>query len=134
MMHKVTIDLPAIKTLEIELDDNLAPNTVRSLLDCLPITVSIHVWGEEIYTDPTPVSVGEENSQSLVELMDVAFWPPGKAICLFFGPTPIGKKGEIRPYSPVNVIGKIRQTDKSLLKEIRDGSKAMFRTSVNPFT
>ncbi|MGB9124610.1 MAG: cyclophilin-like family protein [Nitrosotalea sp.] len=33
--------------------------------------------------------------------------PPGQAICLFFGPTPIGNKGEIKPYSPVNVIGKI---------------------------
>ena len=128
MIHKVTVDLPSIKTIELELDDTLAPKTVRSLLDCLPITVAIHVWGEEIYTDPTPVSVGEENSHSLVDLMDVAFWPPGKAICLFFGPTPIGRKGEIKPYSPVNVIGKIRKTDQNILKEVREGSKAVFRT------
>ena len=29
----------------------------------------------------------------IVDLNDVAYWPSGKAICLFFGPTPIGKKG-----------------------------------------
>ena len=28
----------------------------------------------------------------------VAYWPPGKALCLFFGQ---------RPYSPVNVVGEI---------------------------
>jgi len=32
-------------------------------------------------------------------LYDVAYWPTGKAICLFYGPTPIGNKNEIKPYS-----------------------------------
>lgn len=50
--------------------------------------------------------MGPENSRALVDLMDVAYWPQGRAICLFFGPTPISKKGEIKPYSPVNINGK----------------------------
>ena len=61
--------------------------------------------------------------------MDVAYWPPGKAICLFFGPTPIGKKDEIRPYSPVNVIGKIKDEDKRFLKDICDGMMVTFKVS-----
>ena len=59
--------------------------------------------------------------------MDVAYWPTGKAICLFFGPTPIGKEGEIKPYSPVNVIGKIKNPDKSILKKVDNGMKVTFR-------
>ena len=126
-MYKVTVDLPRLKNIELELDDKIAPNTVRSFLDCLPLSVGINVWGEELYTDETPVNMGPENSKSLVELMDVAYWPQGRAICLFFGPTPIGNKGEIKPYSPVNVIGKIRQADKTLLQGIKEGTRATFR-------
>ncbi len=125
MIHKVRVDLQSA-ILELDLDEDLAPKTIRSILDSLPITIPIHVWGEELYTDPMPVKVSPENSKDVVELYDVAYWPPGNAICLFFGPTPIGRKGEIKPYSPVNVIGKIKQTDKNLLKNIRNGDKVRF--------
>ena len=127
MMYQVIVDLPRLKNIELELDDKIAPKTVRSFLDCLPLNIGINVWGEELYTDETPVNMGPENSKSLVELMDVAYWPQGRAICLFFGPTPIGNKGEIKPYSPVNVIGKIREADKTLLQDIKEGTKATFR-------
>jgi len=129
VIHRVTLNIPKIKTIDLELDDELAPKTVSSFLKCLPLDVAINSWGEELYTDKTPIEVGTENSKSLVELMDVAYWPQGKAICLFFGPTPIGKKGEIKPYSPVNVIGKIKETDKSFLKDVKDGAKVVFRLS-----
>ena len=125
MIHKIHVDLKS-KILELELDEDLAPKTVRSILESLPITIPIHVWGKELYTDPISVKVPSENSKDLVELYDVAFWPPGKAICLFFGPTPMGKKGEIKPYSPVNVIGKIKETNENLLKNIKDGDKMRF--------
>ena len=99
----------------------------RSFLDSLPLRVGINVWGEELYTSETPVKVGPENSKPLVDLMDVAYWPQGKAICLFFGPTPISKNGEIKPYSPVNVIGKIVKTDKNFLKGVKNGLEVTFR-------
>lgn len=126
MLHKIALDFPKIKTINLELDDSLAPKTVNAFLNCLPLKVSINSWGEELYTNEIPVAIGEENSKSLVDLMDVAYWPPGKAMCLFFGPTPIGKKDEIKPYSPVNVIGKIKSTDKKFLKDIPDGMMVTF--------
>ncbi|MGI0064206.1 MAG: cyclophilin-like fold protein [Nitrosopumilaceae archaeon] len=129
MIHKITLDFPKIRTIYLELDDVIAPKTIKAFLDCLPLTVEINLWGEELYTDEIPVAVGIENAKSLVDLMDVAYWPPGKAICLFFGPTPIGKKGEIKPYSPVNVIGKIKDEDKRFLRDIRDGMMVTFRAS-----
>jgi hypothetical protein len=129
MKYKITVDFPKIKTIDLELDDEISPNTVKFFLDCLPFTVAINSWGEEIYTNETPIMMEEENAKSLVDLMDVAYWPSGKAICLFFGPTPIGKKGEIRPYSPVNVIGKIKNDDKKFLKDVPDGMMVTFRRS-----
>jgi hypothetical protein len=39
--------------------------------------------------------------------LDVAYWPEGRAICLFFGLTPISKNDKILAYSPVNIVGKI---------------------------
>ena len=129
MKYKITVDFPKIKTIDLELDDEMSPNTVKSFLDRLPFTVAINSWGEELYTSETPVVVEEENAKSLVELSNVAYWPPGKAICLFFGPTPIGKKGEIKPYSPVNIIGKIKTTDKKFLIDVPDGMRITFRTA-----
>lgn len=97
VIHKVRVDLSKIKNIILELDDTIAPKTVSSFLDCLPLDVKINVWGEELYTDKTPVSADAENSKLVVDKMDVAFWPQGNAICLFFGPTPISSKGEIKP-------------------------------------
>ena len=48
-------------------------------------------------------------------------------MCLFFGPTPIGKKGEIKPYSPVSVVGKIINSDKSILQKFNDGVEITFK-------
>ncbi|HYL66752.1 MAG TPA: cyclophilin-like family protein [Nitrosopumilaceae archaeon] len=127
MIHKVTLNIPKIKTIDLEIDDELAPETVSSFLKCLPLDVEIQSWGEELYTNETPIVVGAENAKPLVDLMDVAYWPSGKAICLFFGPTTIGKKDEIKPYSPVNVIGKIKNTDKKFLKNVSDGMMVTFR-------
>lgn len=126
MIHRVTLNIPKIATIHLEIDDELAPKTVSSFLKCLPLDVAINSWGEELYTNETPITIGAENAKPLVDLMDVAYWPTGKAICLFFGPTPIGKKDEIKPYSPVNVIGKIKDTDKKFLKNVPDGTMITF--------
>jgi len=129
MIHRVTLSITKINTVDLELDDQLAPKTVSSFLKCLPLDVTINSWGEELYTNETPVTVGVENAKPLVDLMDVAYWPDGKAICLFFGPTPMSKKGEVRTYSSVNVIGKIKIADKKFLKNMPDGIVATFSLS-----
>ena len=123
--HEIQIEI-GNNVITLELNDNNSPKTVKSFLDNLPFTVGINLWGEEIYTDESPVSEKEENAKPLVELNDVAYWPTGKAICLFYGPTPIGEKGEIKPYSPVNVIGKISNPDKNILSDLKDGMSATF--------
>ena len=129
MKKKILVNIPELENITIELDDTNSPKTCKSILDSLPFSVNAHVWGEEIYTDESPISQSEENAKALVDLNDVAYWPSGKAICLFFGSTPIGKKGEIKPYSPVNVVGKIIGSDKSVIKNFKEGTKITFQKS-----
>ena len=126
MKKKILASITGLENIIIELDCTNSPKTCKDILDSLPFSVSAHLWGEEIYTDESTITQPEENAKALVELNDVAYWPSGKAVCLFFGPTPIGKKGEIKPYSPVNVVGKITNPDKTILSKINDGVKISF--------
>ena len=126
MKKKILVRITELENITIELDDTGSPKTCTSFLESLPFSVTAHIWGEEIYTDESPITQSEENAKDLVNLNDVAYWPNGKAICLFFGPTPIGKKGEIKPYSPVNVIGKIINPDKNILSKMNEGAKITF--------
>ena len=127
MKTKILAVITGFENINIELNDTHSPQTCKSIIYSLPFSVSAHVWGEEIYTDESPISQAEEKAKDLVSINDVAYWPSGKAICLFFGPTPIGKNGEIKPYSPVNVVGKIIDPDKSMLKDFNDGVKISFK-------
>lgn len=126
MKYFVEVQITHSSDILLELDDIGSPNTVRDLLEKLPFTVDLNVWGDEIYTSKSPVSQPEENAKSPVSLNDVAYWPTGKAICLFYGPTPMGEPGEIMPASPVNVIGKIISPDKSILDSV-NSERATFR-------
>ena len=125
MKHSVELEIENSKII-LEIDDRFSPSTADSFLKSLPFDVDINVWGEEIYSSSSPVNISEENAKSPVAVNDVAYWPTGKAICLFYGPTPIGKKGEITPASPVNVIGKIISPDKSVL-DVADGKRGTFK-------
>ena len=129
MKKKILVRITELENITIELDDTGSPKTCISFLKSLPFSVTAHIWGEEIYTDESPIIQSEENAKDLVNLNDVAYWPSGKAICLFFGPTPIGKSGEIKPYSPVNIIGKIINADKSVIKNFKEGTKITFQKS-----
>lgn len=96
-------------------------NTATKLLEILPITSRINLWGDEIYF-PIPLDTGLENEKEIVALGDIAYWPQGKAMCIFFGKTPVSKGVEIRPVSPVNVIGRIEGAPK-LLRKAKQGEK-----------
>lgn len=126
MKHMIQVDISNSSGVVLELNDENSPKTVKSFLEKLPFSLELNVWGDEIYTSSSPIDIPEENSKSPVSLYDVAFWPTGRAICLFYGPTPIGKNGEITPASPVNIIGKIIDPNKSVLDNA-EGKEATFR-------
>jgi uncharacterized protein len=115
------------ETIRIELDDSRSPKTVKAILENLPVEANINKWGEELYTDKTSIIAQEENAKSEVNLLDVAYWPEGNALCLFYGPTPISKAGKIIPYSPVNIVGRILSKDNNVIDKLKDTSKVLIK-------
>ncbi len=87
----------------------------------MPIEARANTWGDEIYFE-IPVSCEPENPREVVEMGDLAYWPPGRAFCVFFGPTPASERDEIRPASAVNVIGKV-EGDATVLKAVQSGER-----------
>lgn len=104
--------------LTIEL--NTTPAATK-IWEVLPLEAEARTWGQEVYFT-VPVDYEPEELQELVEKGDVAYWPPGRALCLFFGPTPVSRPGEIRPYSPVAVVGKVRD-EVERLASVRPGDR-----------
>ena len=89
----------------------------------LPLEASASTWGDEIYFR-TAVEPGEEDGREVVDYGDVGYWPPGQALCLFFGPTPARQGDEVRPASPVNVVSRM-DGDPAVLKRVTSGSKVV---------
>jgi ribose 5-phosphate isomerase B len=84
-------------------------NSTRSadtIWDSLPLRGVGRRWGQEVYFQ-VPVKMGEENARQVVSFGDVAYWPEGNCICVFFGSTPLSQGDEIRAASPVNILGRV---------------------------
>ncbi|NLD72184.1 MAG: hypothetical protein GX649_05635 [Chloroflexi bacterium] len=95
--------------------------TARAIWEALPIEERGSTWGDEIYFG-IPVHRDEEDAQEVVELGDIGYWPPGHAFCIFFGRTPMSRGNEIRPASPVNVLGRI-DGDATLFRQVASGAR-----------
>ena len=101
--------------------------TATAIWEALPIEARGNTWGDEIYFG-IPVSLPTERGQETVELGDLGFWEPGSAFCIFFGPTPMSRGDEIRPASPVTVIGRCLD-DSSQFKSVRSGETVRIERS-----
>jgi len=97
------------------------PKTAEAIWTALPIKGNANTWGDEVYFS-TPVDLKEEKARAEVEVGSIAYWPPGKALCIFFGATPVSQHGEPRAYSPVNVFAKITNNS-AAFKKVRDGDQ-----------
>ena len=93
--------------------------TADALWNSLPIEASVNTWGDEIYFGIGVSAELEPGASAAVELYDLAYWPPGQAFCIFFGPTPVSSPGKIRPASAVNVIGRV-SGDAKRFKEVME--------------
>ena len=83
------------------------------ILDALPLRCDGNRWGDEIYFD-IGVDLDTGNQQEAVEVGDVAYWRPGRALCLFYGRTPASTSERPRAASPVTVVGKLFEDTQGL--------------------
>jgi hypothetical protein len=103
---------------QAELNDT---RTAKALFEILPVKAKANTWGDEIYFD-VPLSMEIEDGSEVVQMGDVAYWPDGPSLCLFFGRTPASRGNEIRAASPVTVLGRI-VGDLKVLKSVRSGTE-----------
>jgi hypothetical protein len=109
-------------TVEAQLNET---QTAEAVWDALPIERAANTWGDEIYFS-TSLTLELEAGQEIVEVGDLGYWPPGKALCVFFGPTPASQGEEIRPASAVTVFGRV-MGDATVLKAVQDGAQVVVR-------
>lgn len=124
MKIKITIGRVA---LDAELNES---PTARKLAELLPLKTTFHTWGEEIYfTIPLEAELDETASEE-VQIGDLGYWPPARAFCIFFGPTPMSTAEKIVPAGPVNIIGRVNG-DATYLKEVMDEEEVILEAEVH---
>lgn len=95
--------------------------TAAAIWAALPIEAKAATWGDEVYFD-VGLSLPVEAPKGVVDVGDLGYWPPGRAFCIFFGPTPASRGDEIRPASPVDVVGTV-DGDAAVFRAVRAGSR-----------
>jgi hypothetical protein len=85
-------------------------STAGALWDALPLESTAQTWGAEVYFS-VPLSCPLDDAQATVPSGALGYWPPGRAVCLFFGQQPV---------SPVNVIG-VLEGDPAALGAVQEG-------------
>ena len=106
-------------TLDAELFDTPCAKAIAGVL---PIETAPNEWGDEFYFE-IPVNIPlDDTATRKVSVGDIGYWPPGKALAIFFGPTPMSKGPEPVPASEVNLVGKIIG-DAALLKTAKGARK-----------
>ena len=121
MVRRILIKNSSIRQMAAEFLENKNPKTADAIWNALPIEAHANRWGEEIYFS-TSVNASVEQAQEFVDIGDIAYWPPGKAFCIFFGRTPASTDGRPRAASEVNVFART-VGDASTFKKLRDGER-----------
>jgi len=117
-VEKIRIILKDL-TLTGELFDTL---TARAVAEALPIEAVPEEWGDEFYFE-IPVEMPlDETAAAKVKVGDIGYWPPGNALAIFFGPTPISSGSEPVAASDVNIVGRVTG-DATVLRSVKGAAK-----------
>ncbi len=93
----------------------------RAIAAKLPIETVPNEWGDEFYfTIPVKLSL-DDTATGKVKVGDIGYWPPGSALAIFFGRTPMSTGPDPVPASEVNLVGRIT-SDALLLKKAKGAS------------
>ena len=117
-MKKIEISSSGV-SMQAELNDS---PTAQKIWQALPLEGRANIWGDEIYFEIPVSAEGEPDARALMEVGELAYWPLGRAFCIFFGPTPVSTDEKPRAYSPVNVLGRVLD-DATQFRVVRDGAR-----------
>lgn len=105
--------------IEAELFDT---DCAKTIADILPIETVPNEWGDEFYFEIPVTRPLDDTATRSVKIGDIGYWPPGHALAIFFGPTPLSHGVEPVPASEVNIVGRISGNPK-VLKETKGASQ-----------
>ena len=88
----------------------------RKIAELLPLEAKPNRWGDEIYFG-LPIEHDLQKEQEEVEVGELAFWPPGKGFCIFYGQTPASTGDKPKAASEVEVFGKAKGDVSALMRE-----------------
>jgi len=123
MVRRIEVTAGRVRV-QAELNES---QTAQAIWDALPFEGLANTWGDEIYFS-IPLMLQLEAGQEVVQIGDLGYWPPGKAFCVFFGPTPASTADEVRAASAVSVFGRILG-DASMFRNVKDGTPVTVRRS-----
>ena len=94
----------------------------RAIGAVLPLQAKPSVWGDEFYFEIPVQQALDETATTKVSVGDIGYWPPGSALAIFFGPTPMSQGSEPVPASAVNLVGRMHG-DPTVLRSLKTSSK-----------
>ena len=95
-------------TLRGELSDTVC---AQAIAESLPLDTSFNTWGEEFYFEISVSAELDGTATSDVEVGTIGYWPPGRALAIFFGRTPMSTSDKPVPASDVNLVGALENAD-----------------------
>jgi hypothetical protein len=98
--------------------------TVSALIASIPFESKISRWGDEVYFDAPFHVVLEKDAKAIMDVGEVAYWPDGSALALFFGRTPASTDSRPRAYSECNLVGQV-DGDPLRLQSVRQGARVL---------
>ncbi len=101
MPTRVNITIDQIMV-EAEFSDTTC---ARAILDKFPLRAVPNEWGDEFYFQIPVTSPLDDTATRDVRSGDIGYWPPGEALAIFFGPTPLSRGADPVPASEVNNFG-----------------------------
>src|SRR5512136_3162500 len=74
----------------------------KAIVAAMPLEARPNEWGDEFYFE-VPVDMPlDETATVRVKAGDIGYWPPGHALAILFGPTPMSTGSDPVPISEVN--------------------------------
>ncbi len=87
--------------------------------DKIPFRINFNVWKEEVYFE-TPINIiNQEDKIYKVKRGYLYYWPPGKALCLFYGISDIYTPGILvgELIGPTNYLAIVENGDRGIVQE-----------------
>ncbi len=99
----------------------------QTIYQKLPTESKVSKWGDEIYFQ-IPAKLSEEPTTMDLNVGDIAYWPEGSCLCLFFGRTPASTDHRPKPASPVSIVGSFKASF-DMLRKVGSGTAVRIVTA-----